>query len=132
MTALPNVTHYFVTIVGPHFQWLEFFIKIHRRAGKQCVFSSQWAGKQCVFSSQWAGKQCVFSSQWAGKSCFFLKIWLEFEVYLSGHPEITLYIYQERSSLKQGVIYTLPFPICMPKNMHSFCAFRSGAFCLCA
>ena len=36
-----NVTHYFVTIIGLHFQWLEFHIKIHGMAGKQCAFSAQ-------------------------------------------------------------------------------------------
>ena len=33
-----KVTQYVVTIVRPHFQWLEFHIKIHGMAGKQCFF----------------------------------------------------------------------------------------------
>ena len=35
------VVQYFVTIVKPHFQRLEFHIKIHGMTGKQCVFSAQ-------------------------------------------------------------------------------------------
>ena len=41
-----KVTQYFVAIVGSHLQWLEFHIKMHGIAGKQCVLSAQKAGKR--------------------------------------------------------------------------------------
>ena len=52
------VTQYFVTIVGSHFQWLQFHIKDHVLTGKQCDFSTQKAGK----------------------GSFFVKLWLEFQL----------------------------------------------------
>ena len=33
----------------PHFQWLEFHIKTHGIAGKQCVCSAEKAGKKSLF-----------------------------------------------------------------------------------
>jgi len=42
-----------VTIVGQHFQWLEFHIEIHGLAGKQCAFSAQKVGKRSLFSEIW-------------------------------------------------------------------------------
>ena len=50
-----NVTQYFVTIIGLHFQWLEFHIKIHGMAEKQCISSAQKAGKRSLFSETLAG-----------------------------------------------------------------------------
>ena len=44
-----KVIEYFATIAGPHFPWVEFHIKIHGMAGKECVFSAQKAGKRSVF-----------------------------------------------------------------------------------
>ena len=35
-----------MTIIRLHFQWLEFHLKIHGMAGKQCAFSVQKAGKR--------------------------------------------------------------------------------------
>ena len=32
-----KITQYFVTIVRLHFQWLDFYIKIHGMTGKQCA-----------------------------------------------------------------------------------------------
>ena len=49
------VNKYFVGIVGPHFQWLEFHIKMHGMARKRCVFSVQKAGKRSFFSETLAG-----------------------------------------------------------------------------
>ena len=46
-----KVTKCFVKIVGPRCQWLEFHIKIHDMAGKQCVFA-QMAGKRSL-SETW-------------------------------------------------------------------------------
>ena len=63
-----KVTQYFLTTVGPHFQWLEFHIKIRSMAGKQCVFSARKTGKGYCF----------------------LKLWLEFLLKLSGHPALAL------------------------------------------
>ena len=57
-----KVTHYFVTIVGQHFQWLEFHIIIHGMAGKQCAFSSQKAQKRPLFSETLTGIST--STQW--------------------------------------------------------------------
>jgi len=48
-----------VTVVGPYFQWLEFHIKIHGMAGKQCVSSAQNAGKRSLFSETLAGISTV-------------------------------------------------------------------------
>ena len=48
-------TRYFLIIIGLQFQWLEFHIKIHGMAGKQCAFSDQKAGKGSLFSETWAG-----------------------------------------------------------------------------
>ena len=45
-----TITQYFVAVVGQHCQWLEFHIKIHGVAGKQCVFSVQKAGNRSLFS----------------------------------------------------------------------------------
>ena len=47
-----EVTQYLVTIVGQHFQWLEFHIKIHGVAGKQCPSTSphKKAGKRLLVS----------------------------------------------------------------------------------
>ena len=56
-----------------HFQWLEFHIKIDGMAGKQCVFSPQKAGERSLF----------------------LKLWLEFQIYLSGHPVHVLHTVQK-------------------------------------
>ena len=50
-----EVTQYFVTIVGTHFQWLEFYIKIHSMAGKQCIVSAQEAGERSLFPKALAG-----------------------------------------------------------------------------
>ena len=57
-------THYFLIKIGLQFQWLEFHIKIHGMAGKQCAFLT---------------KRLV-------KGHFFLKLGLEFQLQLSGHP----------------------------------------------
>ena len=43
-------TQYFVTVVGQHFQWLEFHFKLHGMAGKQWAFSAQKAGNRSLFS----------------------------------------------------------------------------------
>ena len=59
-----KVNCYLVKIVGHHFQWLEFHIKIHDMAAKPYIFLPKWLEK------------CNF----------FLKLWLEFQLYLSGHP----------------------------------------------
>ena len=40
-----KATQYFVTIVGLHFQWLNFHINIHGMTRRQCAFSAQVAGK---------------------------------------------------------------------------------------
>ena len=53
-----KVIQYFVAVVGPHFQWLAFHIKIHGMAGKQCVFLPKRLEKDR----------------------FFLKLWLEFQL----------------------------------------------------
>ena len=58
-----KVTQYYKTVVGPHFQRLEFHIKIHGMARKN-VFSAQKAGERSLFWN-----------------------WLEFQLYLGGHPE---------------------------------------------
>ena len=50
-----KVTQYFVIIVGQHFQWLEFYVKIYGMAGNQCVFSAQEAGKSRFFLKLLAG-----------------------------------------------------------------------------
>ena len=50
-----KATQYFMTIVGPHFQWLEFHVKIHGMTGKQCAFSTQMAGKRPLFLRLLAG-----------------------------------------------------------------------------
>ena len=55
-------TQYFLIIIGLQFQWLEFHIKIHGMAGKQCDFSDQKAGKRSLFSETWAGIST--STQW--------------------------------------------------------------------
>ena len=55
-------TQYFLIIIGLQFQWLEFHIKIHGMAGKQCAFSDQKAGKRSLFSETWAGIST--STQW--------------------------------------------------------------------
>ena len=57
-----KVIQYFVAVVGPHFQWLAFHIKIHGMAGKQCVFSAQKAGKRSLFSETLAGISTL--AQW--------------------------------------------------------------------
>ena len=49
------MTQYVVTKVVPHFQWLEFHIKIHGMTGKQYVFSVQRGGKRSLFSKTLAG-----------------------------------------------------------------------------
>ena len=51
-----EVLHYYMRIVGPHFQWLEFHIQTHGMAGKQCIFSAQKAGKG-HFLKIWLGFQ---------------------------------------------------------------------------
>ena len=51
-----KVTQYFVTIVRPHFQCLEFHIKAHGTAGKQCSFSAQKAGKRSLFFRKFGWK----------------------------------------------------------------------------
>ena len=48
-----KVTQYFVAVIGPHFQWLEFHIKIHGMDGKQCAFFAQKAGKGLLFLKLW-------------------------------------------------------------------------------
>ena len=55
-------TQYFLTIIGLQFQWLEFHIKIHGMAGKQCAFSDQKAGKRSLVSETWPG--ISVSTQW--------------------------------------------------------------------
>ena len=44
-----KVNKYFVTIVGPHFQWLEFGNKIYVMTGKQCIFLPKSPGKGNYF-----------------------------------------------------------------------------------
>ena len=44
---------YFVAIVGQNFQWLEFHIKIHGMAGKQCTLSAQRLEKGRFFLKHW-------------------------------------------------------------------------------
>ena len=45
-----KVIQYFVTVVEPNCQWLEFHVKIHSIAGKTYVFSAQTVGKGSLFS----------------------------------------------------------------------------------
>ena len=76
-------TQYFLIIIGLQFQWLEFHIKIHGMAGKQCAFSDQNAGKRSLF----------------------LKLGLEFQLQLSGHPVRDWYmedLYKVRTSARSG------------------------------
>ena len=63
---------YFVTIVGPHFQWLEFHIKIHCMAGKQCVLSAQKAGKGHFFSEALAGMSTLTERT---PCLMYMKLW---------------------------------------------------------
>ena len=51
-----------MAIVGSHFQWLEFHIKINGIAGIQCVFSAQKTGKGSLFSETLAGFSTL--TQW--------------------------------------------------------------------
>jgi len=57
-----KATQYFVTIVGPHFQWLEFHITSHGMTGKQCAFSAQMAGKKLLSLRLLAGISTL--AQW--------------------------------------------------------------------
>jgi len=50
-----KVTHYFMTIIRHHFQWLEFNIKIHGMAGKQSTFAAKEVGERSHFSETLAG-----------------------------------------------------------------------------
>ena len=50
-----KVIQYFVKIVELHLHWLEFHIKIHGMAGKQCAVSAQKAGKRSLSSETLAG-----------------------------------------------------------------------------
>ena len=44
-----NATQYYVTIVRPHFQWLEFYSNVHGMAGKRYVFSAPKGWKKVTF-----------------------------------------------------------------------------------
>ena len=46
-----KVIQYLGTIVGSHCQWLEFHIKVHGMAGKQCIYSAQKNGKRSLFGN---------------------------------------------------------------------------------